>query len=181
LTDQSQAYTSVETGHEHDLLQLGKTKAAMPKVLQIKAEPLTADVFHPFGQVIGMDTVRMRIVNDRFRMGTITMKYQSFRITHLNRHIKSTQALIPLGGKACLVVVAPPTVDLHSPEDLKQVKAFINDGTCGVNIDLGTWHMALLPLGAEMTMVNIQGEHSGADTDERSFEETLNMVIEVVL
>ena len=39
----------------------------MPKVLQIKAEPLTADAFHPFGQVIGMATVQMKIVNDRFR------------------------------------------------------------------------------------------------------------------
>ena len=64
------------------------------------------------------------------------------------------------------MVVAPPTVDLNSPEDLTQVKAFINDGTCGVNIDLGTWHMALLPLGPEMNMVNIQGEHSGEDTEE---------------
>jgi ureidoglycolate lyase len=153
----------------------------MPKVLQVKAEPLTADAFHPFGQVIGMDRVQMKIVNDRFRMGTINMKCQPFRITHLNRHIKSTQALIPLGGKACLVVVAPPTVDLDSPEDLKQVKAFIDDGSYGVNIDLGTWHMALLPLGSEMSMVNIQGKHSGADTDERSFEETLNTVIEIVL
>jgi ABC-type transport system substrate-binding protein len=39
----------------------------MPKVLQVKAEPLTADAFHPFGQVIGMATVQMKIVNDRFR------------------------------------------------------------------------------------------------------------------
>jgi ABC-type transport system substrate-binding protein len=39
----------------------------MSKVLQIKAEPLTADAFHPFGQVIGMDTVQMKIVNDQFR------------------------------------------------------------------------------------------------------------------
>jgi ureidoglycolate lyase len=109
------------------------------------------------------------------------MKCQPFRITHLNRHIRSTQALIPLGGKACLVVVAPPTVNLDNPEDLKQVRAFINDGSCGINIDLGTWHMALLPLGPEMSMVNIQGEHSGEDTEERSFEEKFGTVIEVVL
>jgi ureidoglycolate hydrolase len=153
----------------------------MPKVLQIKAEPLTAEAYRPFGQVIGMDKVQMKIVNDRFRMGIINMKCQPFRIAHLNRHIKSTQALIPLSGKACLVVVAPPTVNLDSPEDLKQVKAFINDGSCGINIDLGTWHMALLPLGPEMSMVNIQGEHSGEDTEERSFEEKFDTVIEVVL
>jgi ureidoglycolate lyase len=153
----------------------------VPKVLQIKAEPLTAEAYRPFGQVIGIDIVQMKIVNDRFRMGIIKMRYQPFRISHLNRHLKSTQALSPLGGKACLVVVAPPTVNLDSQADLKQVRAFINDGSCGINIDLGTWHMALLPLGPEMSMVNIQGEHSAEDTEERSFPEKLDAVIEVVL
>jgi ureidoglycolate hydrolase len=38
----------------------------MPKILQIKAEPLAAETFRPFGQVIGVDTVQMKIVNDRF-------------------------------------------------------------------------------------------------------------------
>jgi ureidoglycolate lyase len=153
----------------------------MAKILQIRAEPLTAEAYRPFGQVIGLDRIQMKIVNDRFRMGMITMKCQPFRITRLNRHIKSTQALIPLGGKACLVVVAPPTVNLDSPEDLTQVKAFINDGSCGINIDLGTWHMAPLPLGPEVNLVNIQGEHSGEDTEERSFEEKFDTVLEVVL
>jgi ureidoglycolate lyase len=153
----------------------------MAKVLQIKAEPLTAEAFHPFGQVIGIDTVQMKIVNDRFRMSTITTTYRPFRIAHLNRHIKSTQALIPLGGKAYLAVVAPPTVNLDNPEDLKQVKAFINDGSSGINLDLGTWHMALLPLGPKMTMVNIQGEHSAEDTEERSFTEKFETIIEIVL
>lgn len=153
----------------------------MPKVLQIRAAPLTAETYHPFGQVIGVDKIQMKILNDRFRMGTITMKRQPFRITQLNRHVKSTQALIPLGGKACLVVVAPPTVDFESPEDLTQVKAFINDGSCGVNIDLGTWHMAPLPLGPEVSLVNIQGEHSSEDTEERWFEEQFDTVLEVIL
>jgi ureidoglycolate lyase len=153
----------------------------MPKTLQIKAEPLTPEAYRPFGQVIGMDKVQMKIVNDRFRMSMINMKCQPFRITHLNRHIRSTQALIPLGGKAGLIGVAPPTVNMDNPEDLKQIRAFINDGSCGVNIDLGTWHMAPLPLGPEVSVVNIQGEHSGEDTEERSFEQQFDTVIEVVL
>ncbi len=84
-----------------------------------------------------------------------------------------SQALIPLCGKACLVVVAPPTVDLNSPDDLTPVKAFINDGSLGVNSDLGTWHMALLPLASEMRMVNIQGDHAGEDIEERAFIEVV--------
>jgi ureidoglycolate lyase len=153
----------------------------MSKILHIRAEPLTAEAYRPFGQVIGLDTIQMKIVNDRFRMGTIQVRRQPFRIAHLNRHIKSTQALIPLDGKACLVVVAPPTVDLDSPEELAQIKAFINDGSCGINIGLGTWHIAPLPLGPLVTLVNIQGERSGEDTEERSLEEQFNTVIEVVL
>jgi ureidoglycolate hydrolase len=154
---------------------------SMSKVLQIKAEPVTAEAYRPFGQGIGLDNIHMKIVNDRFRMGIIRMPGQPCRITYLHRHIKSTQALIPLGGKASLVVVAPPTLNLDRPEDLKQVKAFINDGSYGINIDLGTWHMAPLPLGPEVKLINIQGEHSGEDTEERSFEETFDTVIQVVL
>lgn len=153
----------------------------MPKTLQIKAEPLTPEAYRPFGQVVGADNIHMKIINDRFRMGVIHMAHQPFRITHLNRHIKSTQALIPLGGKASVIVVAPPTVNLDNPEDLKEVRAFIMDGSCGVNIDLGTWHMAPLPLGPEVNVVNIQGEHSGEDTEERSFADQFDTVIEVVL
>jgi ureidoglycolate hydrolase len=153
----------------------------MPKVLQIRAELLSAEAYRPFGQVIGLDRVQMKIVNDRFRMSTITAKWRPLRITHLSRHLKSSQALIPLGGRASLVVVASPGVDFHSPADLQQVRAFINDGSCGVNVDLGTWHTALMPLGPEVCMVNIQGEHSAADTEERLFETTFDTVIEVVL
>jgi len=150
-------------------------------ILRIKAEPLSAEAYRPFGQVIGLDTVHLKIVNDRFRMDMIRMKSRPFHITHLNRHIKSTQALIPLGGKACLVVVAPPAVNLDSLEDLKHVKAFINDGSYGINIDLGTWHMVPLPLGSEVNLVNIQGERSGEDIEERSFQDTFDAIIEIVL
>lgn len=153
----------------------------MANILQIKATPLTAETFRLFGQVIGVDTIRLKIVHDRFRMGLIRVQRQPFRITRLNRHIKSTQALIPLGGHACLMAVAPPTVNLEKPEELTQVQAFINDGRYGINIDLGTWHMAPLPLGPEISVVNIQGERSGEDTEERSFETQFDTVIEIVL
>ena len=48
-------------------------------------------------------------------------------------------------------------------------------------LDLGTWHMAPLPLGPEVSLVNIQGEHSGGDTEERSFEEKFDTALEVIL
>jgi hypothetical protein len=79
LTGHSQVYGFAETSLKDRLPQVATKNAAMPKVLQIKAEPLTADAYRPFGQVIGIDEVQMEIVNDRFPEGTITMKCQPFR------------------------------------------------------------------------------------------------------
>jgi ureidoglycolate hydrolase len=61
------------------------------------------------------------------------------------------------------------------------VKAFLKDGSLGVNVDLGTWHMALLPLASERCMVSIQDEHADEDLRGCAFEEMLNVMIEVVL
>ena len=71
-------------------------------------------------------------------------------------------------------------VDLNSPDNLTQVKTFINDGSLSGNNDLGTWHMALLSLASEIRVVNIQGEHAGGDIEDPTFKEMFNAVIEVI-
>lgn len=152
------------------------------KTVRIKAEPLTSEAYKPFGEVIGQDDVHLQLrQREAFRMGVIHMQHCGFRIDHLNHHRNSTQALIPLEGKACLVVVAPPDVTFESPADLKKVKAFLCDGSVGINIGLGTWHQALLPIGPEMSMVNIQGVNSTKDTYVCNFAKSFDTVIEVTL
>jgi len=152
------------------------------KTVRIKAEPLTSEAYKPFGEVIGVDDVHLELrQHESFRMGIIHMRNRGFRIASLNHHRNSTQALIPLEGKACLVVVAPPEVTFESPADLKKVKAFLCDGSVGINIGLGTWHQALLPIGPEMNMVNVQGVHSTEDTYVCDFAKSFDAVIEVAL
>ena len=152
------------------------------KTIRIKAEPLTRESYKPFGQIIGLDEVQLELrQHEAFRMGIIHMRNHGFRITHLNHHRNSTQALIPLDGKACLVVVAPPQVTFEKAADLKQVKAFLCDGSVGINIGLKTWHQALLPLGPEIKMVNLQGINSTEDTYACDFAQAFDSVIEVTL
>ncbi len=152
------------------------------EVIQIKAEPLTSEAFQPFGQVIGQDDISLALRNgEQFRMGIIHMPNNGYRIKSLNYHRNSTQALVPLEGKACLVVVAPPGLTFNEASDLKQVKAFLCDGSGGINIGLSTWHQALLPIGSEMKMLNVQGVNSGEDTHVCNFKKTLNAAIEVIL
>ena len=152
------------------------------KVIQIQAEPLTSKAFAPFGQVVGEDSIHMALGGgEEFRMGVIKASNRGFRISGLNFHENSTQALVPLEGKACLVVVAPPGAKFKKAKDLEQIKAFVCDGSVGINLGLRTWHQALLPLGPEMKMVNVQGVNSGDDTYQVDFEDSLNATVEIIL
>ncbi len=152
------------------------------KTVRIKAELLTPEAYRPFGQVIGRDDIHLELrQGEQFRMGIIQMKHQGYRIRSLNHHRNSTQALIPLEGKACLLVVAPPDATFETAADLKRVRAFLCDGSVGVNIGLGTWHQALLPLGPSLKMVNIQGRNSTQDTYTCNFVKAFDSQIEVSL
>jgi ureidoglycolate lyase len=152
------------------------------ETIQIKAEPLTREAFSPFGQVVGLDDVKLELRDgEQFRMGIIHMRNRGYRIGNMNHHRNSTQALIPLANQACLVVVAPPGAVFREPSDLKQVRAFLCDGSVGINIALHTWHQALLPIGSEMKMVNIQGVNSEHDTHACNFQQDLNAIVEIVL
>lgn len=152
------------------------------KTVRIKAEPLTSKAYQPFGQVVGLDDVHLELRHrEKFHLGIIHMKNRGYRIGSLNRHANSTQALIPLEGKACLVVVAAPETNFENAADLKKIKAFLCDGSIGINIGLGTWHQALLPIGADMKMVNVQGVNSSKDTEICHFDKTFDTVIEITL
>lgn len=152
------------------------------KVVKIKAEPLTSEAFRPFGQVVGQDEIGLELKNkEAFRMGIIHMRNRGYQIDRMNHHKNSTQALVPLEGKACLVVVAPPGAKFKKPKDLAQIKAFLCDGSVGINIGLKTWHQALLPIGPEMNMVNVQGVNSTKDTHVCDFQKTFDAVVEISL
>jgi ureidoglycolate lyase len=158
------------------------TKEMPMKTVRIKAEPLTSAGFKPFGQVIGLDEVHLELhAPEAFRMGIIHMRNHGYHISSLNHHRNSTQALVPLEGKACLVVVAPPDTTFEQAADLKKIKAFLCDGSVGINIGLKTWHQALLPIGPEMKMVNVQGVHSEEDTYICDFQSAFNTVVEISL
>jgi ureidoglycolate hydrolase len=55
---------------------------------------------------------------------------------------------VPLGGGRSLFVLAPPNEPFDSPEPprLEDVRAFVLDGTVGINLKLGTWHWTPFPL-----------------------------------
>lgn len=132
----------------------------------LKAQPLTAAAFAPFGQVIGLEAttaasaahctinggnaVRYDLVPDMqltaqggapmlalFRAQARTFP---LNIGEMERHVLGSQTFIPLGTQCFVLVVAAA----GSPCRAEALQAFITNGQQGVMLAPGTWHHALL-------------------------------------
>ena len=145
-------------------MQAPETLAKSP--LSLKPQPLTAEAFAPFGDVIeATNEVNHFAINDGFTeryhdLAQVDTQNQSgrtgmsiFRSTPLEqpiaikmmeRHPLASQAFMPLGLQPYLVVVAP-----KGEFDSKKLVVFIAQSHQGVNYHRGTWHHYCLALNQQ--------------------------------
>lgn len=148
----------------------------------VRAEPLTEEAFAPFGQVIARGDMLMELRGEEvFHLNVLHYDRVPLACDHLNRHHRATQALVALAGKPTLLVVAPPAYDFSTSDHLPHVRAFICDGTAGVNLALGTWHWGPYPLAEYVDLVNVQGKNFDTDNEVAYLERDLGVTVEVVL
>lgn len=151
-------------------------------MLELTAEPLTADAFAPFGDVIDArtsdsfpinagrtqrhhDLAKVETLGDNAR--TLINIFVSqpvtlpLELTFLERHPLGSQAFMPLHQERFIVVVAPPGETIN-PED---VRAFVTDGRQGVNYHAGTWHaiQSVLDRDGEFLVVDRGGDGNNCD------------------
>lgn len=161
--------------------------ASVAGMIFLRPEPLTAEKFAPFGQVIsphsggGKDANQGTAVRfDRVaalsnsRPGA-TPNLAVFRATPqplplelklLERHPHSSQTFLPLKCARYLIVVAPPGAD--GGPDTEKVRAFLCGPHEGINYLAGTWHhpIVVLDAPAEFAML-IWEDGTGGDCEER--------------
>ena len=148
----------------------------------VRAEPLSDAAFAPFGQVVAVGDAVMELRGGEvFHLNVLHYERRALRCDHLNRHHRATQALVALAGKPTLLVVAPGAYDFSTEDHLAQVRAFICDGSAGVNLALGTWHWGPYPLTDHVDLVNVQGEGFADDNEVAHLERDLGVIVEVVL
>jgi ureidoglycolate lyase len=149
---------------------------------EITAEPLTAEAFAPFGQVIEAsdDVVKISInqghavrydrlaeldVADGGGVGAISL----FRARPLaepvlrmfERHPLGSQSFVPLSGRPYLVAVAPA-----GAFDLAGVRVFRAGAHQGVHYGKGVWHHFLLVLDAESDFLVVDRAGPGGNLEE---------------
>ncbi|MDT8854629.1 ureidoglycolate lyase [Paracoccaceae bacterium Fryx2] len=126
----------------------------------IRTEPLTAEAFAPFGDVLDATGDPDRMINhglcaryhDRARLdfgpdgrpGLSVFRAEPRSLPYLldlvERHPDGSQAFLPMTAHPFLVLVteAPSTTP----------RAFLTNGAQGINLHRGTWHGVLTPLHA---------------------------------
>jgi ureidoglycolate lyase len=149
----------------------------------VAAEPLTSEGFAPFGQVVGRDQVQIELRGDEtFHLDVLSYDHRPLRFTVLNRHHNATQALVALNGKPTVVLVGPAELDFSTPDHLAALRAFVCDGSAGINLALGTWHAGPYPLTDHVDLVNVQGRQvMENDVEEAHLARDLDVAITISL
>lgn len=151
--------------------------------MHLIAQPLTAEAFAPYGDVIEIrDTVQHYPINyghtERYHdLAFIDVSTEGgkaivslFRsqplplpiaIRLLERHPLGSQAFMPLSGRPYLVVVAA-----KGEFALETLRAFIAAPTQGVNYHRGTWHHFCLALQTSSDFLVIDRRGAGNNCDE---------------
>lgn len=146
----------------------------------IRIEPLTAEAFAPFGDLLTPRAAPDRMINagrcerhhalatvergggeaiiSIFRSEAVSLPYDC---TLLERHPSGSQAFMPLGSDAWLSVVAPD--DGGRPG---QPRAFLVPAGTGVNLRAGVWHGVLTPLDRPADFLVVDREGDGVNLEE---------------
>ena len=128
----------------------------------LRAEPLTAESFAPFGEIYEDKTPRMWRINQntarrfgnweadvsgeggraRISLFRAEPRPRPIKIAMLERHPLASQAFLPAGRRDWRAVVAPGGAE----PDLGGLRCFLARGFQGVNYRAGAWHHPLLVL-----------------------------------
>jgi ureidoglycolate hydrolase len=148
------------------------------EVYALKAAPLTAEAWAPFGWLPVRDTDpqdgQSRL---EYTLGDVHLNiiaHFTDEIPHVDgglvcqmlfRHVTHTQAIMVLDNDALMVVAAPGT-RLTSADDLSALHAFRLSAQDAFVLHRGTWHWGPFPLTADtVTLYNVQGLRYAEDNE----------------
>nr|WP_213004060.1 ureidoglycolate lyase [Parahaliea maris] len=161
---------------------------------RLYAQPLTADAFAPYGDVIEASASREHFpinygrttryhalaqaelsgeedaaIISIFRSQPVALP---FRAEVMERHPRGSQAFMPLSANPYLVAVAPP-----GPFDVNAVTLFVAAPGQGVNYRRGTWHHYSLALNGASDFLVVDRQGPGDNCDEVALEPSLEFAL----
>jgi ureidoglycolate lyase len=145
----------------------------------VQIEPLTAEAFAPYGDVLDA-TGDFRLINEGLcqrhhdralldfadgRAGISVFRARAralpYALTLIERHPLGSQAFVPMTEHPFLVIV--------SDGPAARPRAFVTNGQQGINLHRGTWHGVLTPLREPGLFAVIDRIGEGANLEEFRF------------
>lgn len=152
--------------------------------VRIKAVPLTAQAFAPYGDVLDASGAPEKLINqgkcgrfhDRARLDFSDgkagisifkgeMETLPLALQLVERHPEGSQAFVPMSADPFLVVVASDEGGVPA-----EPKAFLTAPGQAINFHRGTWHGVLAPLSEPGLFAVIDRIGDGANLEEHWFE-----------
>lgn len=152
---------------------------------EITTEPLTAQAFAPFGEVLEATGPADRLINNGrcrrhhdlacldmadgqagisvFESDPVTLPYA---VTLVERHPLGSQAFLPMQARPFLVIVAEDQGGIPG-----QPRAFVTALGQGVNIGRNVWHGPLTPLDEPALFAVVDRCTDGLNLEEYSYSE----------
>jgi ureidoglycolate hydrolase len=119
----------------------------MPSFRLLIVQPITAEAFRPYGQLISASPdgklydstdAQLSLEQGTPRFYIMRLQNRGRQFSRITRHLKCTQCLGALADKTWLLAVAPPgEAETPAPES---IVAFQIPGNCFVKLHVGTWH-----------------------------------------
>ncbi|MEL7152127.1 MAG: ureidoglycolate lyase [Pseudomonadota bacterium] len=153
---------------------------------EIVAQPLTAEAFAPYGDVLDCSGPPDKMINaglcgryhDRAtldfgdgRAGISLFKAElralPYEFDLVERHPEGSQAFIPMSLDPFLVIVAPDEAGRPG-----RPQAFLTTPGQGINFHRGTWHGVLTPLSGSGLFAVVDRIGEGANLEEHVFDAT---------
>jgi ureidoglycolate hydrolase len=142
----------------------------MEDTLKVKIQPLTAELFRPYGEVLKpKQLIYPETEEGRVAMELLAIKYRpnAKKMDQLAIHFSYNQTFIPVQGSLVLIVAPPPRNREAGPSkyelDYEKIAAFLVDPGQAAFIYKGTWHNAVT-LGSECTFINVTRKNQGEGT-----------------
>jgi ureidoglycolate lyase len=155
------------------------------------AEPLTPAAFAPFGDVLDTRGDPDRLINaglcgrwhDRAKLDfgadgragisvfLAEPRALPYAFDLVERHPDGSQAFLPMTTHPFLVIVAPGAGGTPGTP-----RAFLTDGTQGINLHRGTWHGVLTPLHAPGRFAVVDRIGPGANLQEHRLSEAFTVI-----
>lgn len=149
------------------------------------AQPLTAEAFAPFGEVVEANGAPDKLINQGMcgrhhdlakldfsdgRAGISLFDAKARKLPHVvdmvERHPDGSQAFVPITDVPMIVVVAE---DVNGKP--ANPRAFISQAGQSINLHRGVWHGVLAPLNAAGKFIVIDRIGEGPNLEEHWFDQ----------